>query len=157
MTHSKLQGCAVTLNQVNPWWKAELKQLSSIHNVNIMPRQDCCKDRYTKVTVSTSLDGKVWTLCKDLGDALSKSNTWVKAICPAGTLGKYIKFVQYNSKEEFAVCEVEAFGYPAGTCFLRSFNNLTSIVTVNVGNLDIVHNNLDIVHNDRSMWVIETY
>ena len=30
-------------------------------------------------------------------------------------------------------------------------------VTVNVGNLDIVHNNLDIVHNNRSMWVIETY
>ena len=116
MIHSKLaKGCAVTLNQANPWWKAELKQLSSIKNVNIMPRQDCCKINYNNVTVSTSLDGKMWTLCEDLGDKLSQSNTWVKATCPAGTVGRYIKFVQYNSKAEFAVCEVEAFGYPSGT------------------------------------------
>ena len=118
MKHSKLdKGCAVTKNQANPWWKAKLETLSSIHNVNIMPRQDCCKINYKNVTVSTSLDGNVWTLCKDFGDTLSKSNTWVKATCPADTVGRYIKFVQYTSNQKFAVCEVEAFGYPAGTCF----------------------------------------
>ena len=35
--------------------------------------------------------------------------------------------------------------------------NILIYVTVNVGNLTIVHNNLDIAHNNESMWVNETY
>ena len=121
MTYTRYEkGCAITIpqeNQTDAWWKAEVHQLSYISTIRIMPRRDCCQSNYNSVTVSTSVDGKTWTLCEDLGSRLSTARTWVTAICSIYTMGKYIKFIQHTVNDEFTVCEVEVFGFPAGNCF----------------------------------------
>ena len=107
-------GCAETdKTHDHQWWKAEFNDTYVITSLKILPRFDCCRDRSTNVTVSTSLDGITWTLCADLGDRLSTvtpDGSWVVAVCPKYTFGKFVKIILYN-KQFFALCEVEAFGY----------------------------------------------
>ena len=106
-------GCALTnVDESDPWWKAAIAKPHLITKVRIYPRRDCCQDRYVKVTVSTSLDGTTWDQCSDLDDTLKTATGWVDAVCPANTIGKYVKVILHGLKKDLGVCEVEALGYP---------------------------------------------
>ena len=67
------------------------------------------------MTVQTSVDGVIWKLCADLGNTLSTStlNSWVDVQCQRSTVAKYVKV--NNQKDYLSVCEIELFGYKAGT------------------------------------------
>ena len=120
-------GCAMTeekeKNHDKHWWKAEFEENHVITSVKIMPRYNCCQNRYTHVTVDTSIDGNTWTLCVDLGDTLKTAvkGSWVDAKCVTPAVAKYVKITLYN-KEQFSLCEVEAWGYKSGVyCYFFMF------------------------------------
>ena len=116
-------GCAETSSKHDKqWWMGEISENHVVTSIRIMPRYDCCRERYSHVTVDTSLDGNTWTLCAHLGGSLKTAagNSWVDAKCPESTMAKYVKIILHD-KNLFALCEVEAFGYKPGT--IRSGNH----------------------------------
>ena len=120
---SKLDQCSEFIpNPTTAWWMAELPTYSTIINIRINRRGDCCFHRYGHVTVSTSIDGTKWTLCKDLGDELSKKS-WVSAVCPRGTKGNFVK-IESQIKEALMLCEVEAYGSSLGKLNVLKTSNI---------------------------------
>ena len=108
-------GCASTNNvHDRQWWRGEFADDHVITTIKVIPRYDCCRDLYTRVTVKTSLDGIIWSLCADLGDRLKTvvKDSWVDAKCPESTVAKYVKIVLHD-KQQFALCEVEVWGFKA--------------------------------------------
>ena len=105
-------GCAETSDQHNKqWWKAEFAEIHVVTSIKILPRYDCCRERYSQVTVDTSLDGNTWTLCAHLGGSLKTAagNSWVDAKCPESTMAKYVKIILHD-KLNLMLCEVQAYG-----------------------------------------------
>ena len=110
-------GCAETTDQHNKqWWKAEFEKIRYVTSIRILPRYDCCRERYTHVTVDTSLDGNTWTLCAHLGGSLKTAaiDSWVDAKRPENTRAKYVKIILHD-KLNFMLCEVQALGYKPST------------------------------------------
>ena len=113
-------GCAETDNHHNVnWWQGKFDRIYMNIRMRLMPRNDCCKGRYTRVKVFVGTDGYTWELCEDLGNSLKTSNTWVDANCPKYMKAKYVKVALHN-KERFALCELEAWGLPLGNILLYS-------------------------------------
>ena len=111
--NTAVAGCAETSDtDKQQWWRAEFKDYSIIDHINIMPRQDCCKERYSKVKVFTSLalHDNSWTLCRDLGNEMETSATWLKVKCLENRVSRYIKLTS-DMPENFALCEIEVSGY----------------------------------------------
>ena len=105
-------GCSETNLDSQPWWRAELGGKSIISLIKIMPRQDCCKEVYTNVKVYSShaLFDHSWVLCRDLGNEMQTSTTWVEIKCSQNRISKYIKVVS-GIKRLFPICEIEVWGY----------------------------------------------
>ena len=118
------KSCSHTLNDLNPWWMGELAAPHYITRISVYPRiEGDFQKVYTKVTVSVSVDGQTWTLCRDLGDKLVKTKGWVDAVCPARTFGRFVNITQHNN-HALVVCEVEIWGY--GGKYSTLINDLTT-------------------------------
>uniref|UniRef100_A0A8C6V1W1 Fucolectin tachylectin-4 pentraxin-1 domain-containing protein n=1 Tax=Neogobius melanostomus TaxID=47308 RepID=A0A8C6V1W1_9GOBI len=108
--------CAVTKQQINPWWRVDLLEPYIITSITITNRGDCCPERLNgaEIHVGNSL----------LGDGNYNPLVAVIQHIPAGQFqtitftsrvkGRYVN-VLLRGNRLLTVCEVEVYGYRAPT------------------------------------------
>ncbi|KAL1272095.1 hypothetical protein QQF64_031111 [Cirrhinus molitorella] len=113
-------GCSSTLNEMNPWWRLDLRQIYRINRVVVTNRNDCCAERINgaEIRVGNSLEN-------------NGSNNPICAVIPAipagesysyscgGMEGRYINLIIPGDMKMLTLCEVKVYG--EGPCLKRSF------------------------------------
>uniref|UniRef100_A0A8C6V2U5 Fucolectin tachylectin-4 pentraxin-1 domain-containing protein n=1 Tax=Neogobius melanostomus TaxID=47308 RepID=A0A8C6V2U5_9GOBI len=91
--------CAVTKQQIDPWWRVDLLEPYIITSITITNRGDCCPER---------LDGaEIHVVEKTLGQFQTITFT-------SRVKGRYVT-VLLRGDRLLTVCEVEVYGYRAPT------------------------------------------
>ncbi|XP_058639035.1 uncharacterized protein LOC131544671 isoform X2 [Onychostoma macrolepis] len=104
-------GCSSTLNQTNPWWRLDLRDVYRVSRVVITNRKDCCAEQMNGVEIH-------------IGNSLKNngSNNPICAVIPAipagesysyscgGMEGRYVNLIIPGDMKTLTLCEVEVFG-----------------------------------------------
>ncbi|ROL29800.1 Cysteine-rich, acidic integral membrane protein [Anabarilius grahami] len=112
--------CSSTLNETNPWWRLDMRNVYQVSRVVITNRNDCCAEQ---------LDG----LEIHIGNSLENNgnNNPICAVIPAipagesynyscdGMEGRYVNLIIPGDKKTLTLCEVEVFG--KGPALKQSF------------------------------------
>ncbi|XP_063797024.1 uncharacterized protein LOC134958390 isoform X2 [Pseudophryne corroboree] len=107
--------CAVTDEQYQPWWTAELKSTYKIHSVALTNRGDCCPSDLDGAEIRVGHNASDWehyAICGTvssigLGETFSFKCNWME--------GKFITIVIPDRNVSLTVCEVQVFGERAET------------------------------------------
>ncbi|KAF4115220.1 hypothetical protein G5714_002709 [Onychostoma macrolepis] len=118
-------GCSSTLNEADPWWRLDLHDVYRVNKVVVTNRNDCCAEQINGAEIR-------------IGNSLENNgiNNPICAVIPAippgesysyscdGLDGRYVIIHVPGDQKILALCEVEVYGYLAGTCLKRSFVKL---------------------------------
>lgn len=94
--------CTRTLDQVDPWWKVDLRSDHYIQKVIVWNRVDCCKERLHKFTVKTCCP---WETC---GAAVGDESVSTTVQCHF-VKARYVQIL-LEGKAILTLCEVQVFG-----------------------------------------------
>ncbi|KAL1272090.1 hypothetical protein QQF64_031106 [Cirrhinus molitorella] len=104
-------GCSSTLNETNPWWRLDLRQIYRVNQVVVTNRKDCCAERMdgAEIRIGNSLEinGSKNPICAVIpaipaGESYSYS-------C-GGMEGRYINMIIPGDMKMLTLCEVEVYG-----------------------------------------------
>ncbi|KAL1272054.1 hypothetical protein QQF64_031070, partial [Cirrhinus molitorella] len=112
--------CSSTLNETNPWWRLDLRDVYRINKVVVTNRNDCCAERMngTEIHIGNSLEN-------------NGNNNPICAVIPAipagesysyscGEMeGRYVNMIIPGNVKMLTLCEVEVYGQ--GPVLKRSF------------------------------------
>ncbi|KAG1956507.1 fucolectin [Pimephales promelas] len=104
-------GCSSTLNQTNPWWRLDLRQIYTVSNVVFTNRNDCCAEQINgaEIRIGNSLEN-------------NGSNNPICAVIPAipagesynyscgGMEGRYVNLIIPGDMKTLTICELEVYG-----------------------------------------------
>jgi NPCBM/NEW2 domain/PA14 domain/Domain of unknown function (DUF1929)/F5/8 type C domain len=115
------QSVTHTANENQPWWQVDLGASSTITQVNVFNRTDCCGTRMSDWYLLVSNDPINGTLAQALSNGnISSYHYTVPAGSPtkvpvrAGQTGRYVR-VWLNATNFLQLAEVEVFGTSGGT------------------------------------------
>ena len=120
------QSVSLTKWEQNPWWQIDLGTVSTIDEINIWNRTDCCldklKDYYILVSDSPFSSTNLNTTINQSGVTSFFQNTIAgnPSTIPINTTGRYIR-IQLQDQGFLALAEVEIIG-----CTGNNINNNTS-------------------------------
>ncbi|KAG1937877.1 uncharacterized protein LOC120461218 [Pimephales promelas] len=107
-------GCSSTLNQTNPWWRLDLRDMYRVSNVVVTKRRDCCPEQINGAEIR-------------IGNSLA-NNSNNNPICAViryfpggetysylcnGMVGRYVNVHLPGDQKILTLCEVEVYGYLA--------------------------------------------
>ncbi|XP_067303746.1 uncharacterized protein [Pseudorasbora parva] len=107
-------GCFSTLNETNPWWRLDLRDVYRVSKVVITNIKQCCEKRINGAEIR-------------IGNSLSNNgnNNPICAVIPAipagesysyscdGMVGRYVNLIIPGDQKILTLCEVEVYGYLA--------------------------------------------
>ncbi|XP_039505388.1 fucolectin-like [Pimephales promelas] len=113
-------GCSSTLNQTNPWWRLDLRDVYRVSKVVVTNRRDCCTEQINgaEIRIGNSLEN-------------NGSNNPICAVIPAipagesynyscgGMEGRYVNLIVPGDMKTLSLCELEVYG--EGPCLKGSF------------------------------------
>ncbi|XDV19495.1 hypothetical protein PO909_024960 [Leuciscus waleckii] len=113
-------GCSSTLNETNPWWRLDLRDVYRISKVVVTNRRDCCAEQINgaEIRIGNSLEN-------------NGNNNPICAVIPAipagesysyscgGMDGRYVNLIIAGDMKTLTLCEVEVYG--EGPALKRSF------------------------------------
>ncbi|XP_051755487.1 fucolectin-1-like [Ctenopharyngodon idella] len=113
-------GCSSTLNETNPWWRLDLRDIYRVSEVVVTNRNDCCPERINgaEIRIGNSLEN-------------NGNNNPICAVIPAipagesynyscdGMEGRYVNLIIPGDMKILTLCEVEVYGEVP--CLKRSF------------------------------------
>ncbi|XP_077083567.1 uncharacterized protein LOC143736761 [Siphateles boraxobius] len=113
-------GCSSTLNETNPWWRLDLKQIYRVSRVVVTNRNDCCAERINgaEIRIGNSLEN-------------NGNNNPICAVIPAipagesynyscgGMDGRFVNLIIPGDMKTLTLCELEVYG--EGPCLKRTF------------------------------------
>ncbi|XP_043101305.1 uncharacterized protein LOC122349358 [Puntigrus tetrazona] len=104
-------GCSSTLNQSNPWWRVDLKNMYQISRVVVTNRNDCCPEQInnTEIRIGSSLDndGNNNPICAVIA-AIPAGESY--SFSCNGMEGRYVNLIIPGDMKILTLCEVEVFG-----------------------------------------------
>uniref|UniRef100_A0A671RX42 Fucolectin tachylectin-4 pentraxin-1 domain-containing protein n=1 Tax=Sinocyclocheilus anshuiensis TaxID=1608454 RepID=A0A671RX42_9TELE len=112
-------GCSSTLNENNPWWRLDLRDVYRVSEVVITNRKDCCAEQINgaEIHIGNSLEnnGTNNPICAVIPDIpAGESNNYS---CD-GLDGRYMIIHIPGDWKILTLCEVEVYGYLAGNSLL---------------------------------------
>lgn len=99
-----------TATENNPWWEVELAAVSTINDITIWNRTNCCGTRLSQFTVSILDASRTTVFTRSYTTAPSPS----RDISVGGVSGKYVR-VQLDNRNPLSLAEVQVFGVVSGT------------------------------------------
>uniref|UniRef100_A0A673I394 Fucolectin tachylectin-4 pentraxin-1 domain-containing protein n=1 Tax=Sinocyclocheilus rhinocerous TaxID=307959 RepID=A0A673I394_9TELE len=107
-------GCSSTLNETNPWWRLDLRDVYRVSEVVITNRKDCCAEQINgaEIHIGNSLEnnGTNNPICAVIPDIpAGESNNY---LCD-GLEGRYMIIHIPGDWKILTLCEVEVYGYLA--------------------------------------------
>ncbi|XP_048039118.1 uncharacterized protein LOC125263960 [Megalobrama amblycephala] len=107
-------GCSSTLNETNPWWRLDLRDIYRVREVVITNRKHCCAEQINgaEIRIGKSLEN-------------NGNNNPICAVIPAipagqsynytcnGMDGRYVNVYIPGDQKILTLCEVEVYGYLA--------------------------------------------
>uniref|UniRef100_A0A8C1AD48 Fucolectin tachylectin-4 pentraxin-1 domain-containing protein n=1 Tax=Cyprinus carpio carpio TaxID=630221 RepID=A0A8C1AD48_CYPCA len=107
-------GCSSTLNETNPWWRLDLRDVYRVSEVVITNRKDCCAERINgaEIRIGNSLEnnGTNNPICAVIPDIpAGESNNYSCYRLE----GRYVIIHIPGDWKILTLCEVEVFGYLA--------------------------------------------
>uniref|UniRef100_A0A671RWP5 Fucolectin tachylectin-4 pentraxin-1 domain-containing protein n=1 Tax=Sinocyclocheilus anshuiensis TaxID=1608454 RepID=A0A671RWP5_9TELE len=107
-------GCSSTLNENNPWWRLDLRDVYRVSEVVITNRKDCCAEQINgaEIHIGNSLEnnGTNNPICAVIPDIpAGESNNYS---CD-GLDGRYMIIHIPGDWKILTLCEVEVYGYLA--------------------------------------------
>uniref|UniRef100_A0A673L0R2 Fucolectin tachylectin-4 pentraxin-1 domain-containing protein n=1 Tax=Sinocyclocheilus rhinocerous TaxID=307959 RepID=A0A673L0R2_9TELE len=102
--------CSSTLNETNPWWRLDLRDVYTISDVVITNRNDCCAEQINGAEIrignSLEINGNNNPICAVIpaipaGESYSYS-------C-AGMEGRYVNLIIPGDMKTLTLCEVEVY------------------------------------------------
>ncbi|KAI3360841.1 hypothetical protein L3Q82_013064 [Scortum barcoo] len=108
------RSCTHTNNDMDPWWRLDLRKSYKISTITITNRKDCCYERLSGAEI------RIGNSLKDSGNANPRC-TVIGSIRPGvsktfycrGLEGRYINIVIPGRREYLTLCEVEVTGTPS--------------------------------------------
>ncbi|XP_067256474.1 uncharacterized protein [Chanodichthys erythropterus] len=112
-------GCSSTLNETNPWWRLDLRDVYRVREVVVTNRNDCCEEEINgaEIRIGNSLEN-------------NGNNNPICAVIPAipagesysyscdGKKGRYVNLIIPGHMKTLTLCEVEV--YEEVPCLKRS-------------------------------------
>uniref|UniRef100_A0A8C1YQL9 Fucolectin tachylectin-4 pentraxin-1 domain-containing protein n=1 Tax=Cyprinus carpio TaxID=7962 RepID=A0A8C1YQL9_CYPCA len=92
-------GCSSTLNETNPWWRLDLRDVYRVSEVVITNRKDCCAEQIngTEIRIGNSLE----------------NNGTNNPMTETDMTGRYVIIHIPGDWKILTLCEVEVYGYLA--------------------------------------------
>ncbi|XDV19284.1 hypothetical protein PO909_024783 [Leuciscus waleckii] len=107
-------GCSSTLNQTNPWWRLDLRDVYRITEVVVTNRKHCCAEQINgaEIRIGNSLEnnGRNNPICAVI-PAIPAGKSYNYS-CD-GIQGRYVIVHIPGDQKILTLCEVEVYGYLA--------------------------------------------
>lgn len=89
------------------WWSVDLQKKSTVEEIVLILGNPSFKNGWIKdLVVKTSLDQKVWTICKRMGAPV---NIQVNVTCASGAVTA--RYIRIDDPSKLSFTEVSVFGY----------------------------------------------
>ncbi|KAI2663082.1 Fucolectin-1 [Labeo rohita] len=107
----KNTSCSSTLNETNPWWRLDLRDVYKIRKVVVTNRNDCCPEQINgaEIRIGNSLEnnGNDNPICAVI-PAISAGESYNYSC--GGMEGRYVNLIIPGDMKILTLCEVEVYG-----------------------------------------------
>uniref|UniRef100_A0A8C1PIN1 Fucolectin tachylectin-4 pentraxin-1 domain-containing protein n=1 Tax=Cyprinus carpio TaxID=7962 RepID=A0A8C1PIN1_CYPCA len=103
-------GCSSTLNETNPWWRLDLRDVYRVSEVVITNRKECCAERINgaEIRIGNSLENNVFKYHSCFSVCRCSNNYSCYRL-----EGRYVIIHIPGDWKILTLCEVEVYGYLA--------------------------------------------
>ncbi|XP_050970354.1 uncharacterized protein LOC127167959 [Labeo rohita] len=107
----KNTSCSSTLNETNPWWRLDLRDVYKIRKVVVTNRNDCCPEQINgaEIRIGNSLEnnGNDNPICAVI-PAIPAGESYNYSC--SGMEGRYVNLIIPGDMKILTLCEVEVYG-----------------------------------------------
>ncbi|KAM8930741.1 uncharacterized protein RCH25_006706 [Pelodytes ibericus] len=107
--------CAVTMEELDPWWTLDLKSNHQIASIVVTSRGDCCEDSLDGAEIHVGNSAAAWKKNPVCGTISSTGLGASFSFDCDGMEGRFVTIVIPDKRISLTICEVQVFAVPEDT------------------------------------------